>query len=230
MRFRAVLAAVALVVTGCSSVTPGRGTAANGPQPTTASTAPGAVPTTSALVTGPATTAAPVPSPSGPAPLRTVPVTGQDGTTYQVTVWAEDRITDCAAHAYGKIVQFLQQHPCAHATRRLLVVPLGGRDVAMSTITVSCATGPAPDHTYEYVGQFVKLENADGTGGMNDLLREGAYLPGAKAIPADEAFMVFSQDTVATVFDAWYLGGTTRSQDPALLALEQNLELTPVTA
>lgn len=230
MRFRAVLATVALVATGCSSVTSGQGAVANRQQPTASPTVPSAAPTTPAPMTTPVTTTQPVPASPSPAPLRVVPVAGQDGTTYQVTVWAEDRITDCAAHAYGKIVQFLQQHPCDHATRRLLVIPLGGRDVALSIVTVSCAIGPAPDHTYDYVGQFVKLENADGTGGMNDLLREGAYVPGAKAIPPDEAFLVFSQDTVATVFDAWYLTGTTRSQDPTLLALEQNLELTPVTA
>jgi hypothetical protein len=157
-------------------------------------------------------------------------VTGGDGTTYRVTVWAEDRIADCAAHSYGQVVAYFHEHPCASATRRLVTMRVGGRTLAMSAIAVTCATGPAPDHIYDYAAQFAQLEQADGTGGIDDLLRDGARLPGATAIPANEAFDVEAQDVGVFVMDAWYLGGATRSQDPALIALEQNLVLTALTS
>ena len=227
MRFLAAAAALALITTGCGSVTSGQGARASGPRPTAPTTVPDAAPSTP--VTAPATSV-PAASPSGPVPLRTVSVTGQDGTSYRVTVWAEDRITDCAEHSYGQVAQWFRRHPCRGATRRLLTLPFAGRTVALSAVAVGCATGPAPDHLYDLAAELARLERAAGTGSIDDLLREGARLPGYSAIPAAEAFDVESQDVGVFVMDAWYLGGPTAPQDPALVALEQNLVLTAVTS
>ena len=240
MRVGLVLTVAALAVAGCSSVTTGKGGRASGlaPASTAGSAAatgsgaavtppPGTGTATAAPGTGataPTTAAAPAPK-----PLRTVTVNADDGTTYLVTVWAEDRITDCAAHSYGKVKQYFTQHPCQGASRHLLTLRLQGRTVAMSAITVGCAAGPTDQTVYEYAAQFQKLEGEDGTGSIDDLLREGARLPGTTAIPAQEAFDVQGQDTAVFVLDAWYLEGTTHPQDPALLHLEENLILTPVT-
>ncbi|TAM91677.1 MAG: hypothetical protein EPN43_03850 [Jatrophihabitans sp.] len=230
MRMRVALAAATVLLTACTGVTAGSGTAGAGratpPVPGSASSQATSPRAPSSTVSDPVATA----SPSGPAvPLRTISVAAQDGRTYQVRVWAEDRIGDCAAHSYGQVVQYFREHPCRGASRRLITLDAGGRAVGMSVITVGCASGPEPDHVYDYAAQFAALERADGTGGINDLLREGAHMPGPSAIPANEAFEVQSQDVGVFVFDAWYLQGPTASQDPALIALEQSLVLTAAT-
>jgi len=76
----------------------------------------------------------------------------------------------------------------------------------------------------------VNLENAPGTGSINDLLRDGASMPGASGeIPPHEAFQVYSQDTGVTVFDAWFVHGSTPDQDPRLVSLEEDLFLSRLT-
>jgi hypothetical protein len=85
--------------------------------------------------------------------------------------------------------------------------------------------GPTSD-PYKYAGQFMKLEEQDGTGSIADLLREGYRLPsGPSAIPADEAFNVLGQDVGVVIWDAWYLDGPTPNNDPALMAMTQDLFL-----
>jgi hypothetical protein len=146
---------------------------------------------------------------------------------YDVTVWDSDDIADCSTHAYGAtMIRFLGAHPCRGAHRVLATVPLNGRTVALSLISTSFPG--TPTDPYATTAAFIKLEQADGTGAMNDLLREGGTLPGAQNIPSTEAFTVLSQDAGVTVFDAWYLGGRTADQDPALVALERNLYLSPL--
>ena len=125
------------------------------------------------------------------------------------------------------MIRFLGAHPCAGAHRVLATLPLHGRTVAVSAISTSFP--PTPSDPYATVSQFVRLEQADGTGAIDDLLREGGTLPGATEIPSTEAFSVLSQDSGVTVFDAWYLGSRTTDQDRSLVKLEQNLFLTPLT-
>ncbi|WP_375497582.1 hypothetical protein [uncultured Jatrophihabitans sp.] len=163
-------------------------------------------------------------------PKRRLTVTGSTTTVrYNVTVWDSDDIADCSTHAYGTaMIRFLGAHPCRSAHRVLATLPLNGRTVALSAITTSFPGTPADP--YGTTEMFIKLEQADGTGAVNDLLREGGTLPGANAIPSDEAFSVVSQDAGVTVFDAWYLTGRTMDQAPALVKLEQDLFLTPFTS
>lgn len=78
--------------------------------------------------------------------------------------------------------------------------------------------------------QFKKLEQRDGTGSINDLLREGHAIPGiASRIPEHEVFDVGGQDNGVYIFDVWYARGTTGDHDPALTKLVLDLYLTPLT-
>lgn len=149
---------------------------------------------------------------------------------YQAVIWASDTIRNCAAHAYGApMIAFLQSHPCGPTHRVLATVYVNGRDVDVSSIATSFAGRGA--RVYVPTEQFVRLEEANGTGSINDLLREGASMPGGTGqIPAHEAFQVLSQDTGADVLDAWYQTGPTRDQDPFLLSLEQDLFLSRLTS
>jgi hypothetical protein len=162
-----------------------------------------------------------------------VRVTGSStGTEYSVRILAEDHITDCAAHAYGaKLLTFLRAHPCASATRRLVTLSLDGTKVAMSIIAVSFPPAPesSPGGPSTYAGKFATLEEADGTGSMNDLLREGRRVPGLPAeLPSGEVFTVLSQDLQVAIFDSWYVDSATPSDSRPLKDLATDLFLTPV--
>jgi hypothetical protein len=109
----------------------------------------------------------------------------------------------------------------------LATVDDGGRTAVVSLIATSFA-GTAAD-PYAGGSRFKELEQADGTGSIDDLLREGHHVAGiATRIPAQEAFRVLGQDQGVTVFDAWWATGVTPDQAPALLALEEDLFLTPL--
>jgi hypothetical protein len=145
-------------------------------------------------------------------------------------VWASDTIRNCAAHAYGApMIAFLRAHPCGPTHRVLATVYTNGGPVDVSVISTSFAGRGA--NVYRPTQQFVHLEQANGTGSINDLLREGASMPGGSGqIPAHEAFKVYSQDTGVTIFDAWYQNGSTRDQDPRLVHLEEDLFLSRLAA
>jgi hypothetical protein len=213
-------------VTGTGSAAPIPTSSVHGfpsqPLSTTASTSTVVVPS-SAPVSSPAPS-----SPSTRPYEKAITFRGTTtGTTYRALIWDTDTITDCATHAYGTaMLHFLRQHPCDGARRVLATLALGGRTVDVSLISTGFA--PAGSDLYRSTAKFVKLELADGTGSVNDLLSEGGYLPGATKIPSDEAFDVLAQDNGVTVFDAWYASGTTKDQDKALLKLEEDLYLTPV--
>jgi hypothetical protein len=95
---------------------------------------------------------------------------------------------------------------------------------------VDASFGPIGQDPYAAAGRFIKLERANNTGSINDLLREGHAIPGiASSIPSNEVFQVVGQDNSATVLDAWYADGTTDPHDPALRDLETDVFLTPLS-
>jgi hypothetical protein len=224
-----------VAVTACSSSTvPGTGTAVAGPSTAVVSGFPSDPASTGASTTAPSapagsTVAGSTPAPSSSSSARpyekAITIRGTTtGTTYRALIWDTDTITDCATHAYGTaMLDFLRRHPCDGARRVLATLTLGGRTVDVSLISTGFA--PAGSDLYRNTATFVKLERADGTGSINDLLSEGGYLPGATRIPSDEAFDVLAQDNGVTVFDAWYATGTTTDQDKSLLKLEEDLYL-----
>jgi hypothetical protein len=178
-------------------------------------------PPTSAPVSSPTETTHPVPS----SPLRTLRVHAADGITYVVEIWAAVRNRTCFDHAYGQVmVEWLTRHPCSGLTRYLGTTTVGGRPVGFA----ESATGfpGRPGDLYGEAATFARLEQANGTGSLNDLLREGYRLPsGPTSIPSSEAFNVLGQDQGVTVWDAWYLDGPTPDQDPPLMTMTEDLFL-----
>ena len=223
------LAAAALVA-GCASTTNGRG-GAEVPTSATSSTTPD-FPIAPATSEPPLEATTPVAStsatstihPAPPTPVRTVTVNTHEGTVYLVKIWWDVRNRTCFDHAYGTIVNFLTTHPCSGLERYLATTTVNGRPVAFA----ESATGfpGTPRNLYGEAGRFSELEQANGTGSLNDLLREGYRLPsGPTSIPPGEAFNVLGQDQGVTVWDAWYLDGATPTNDPALIKMTQDLFL-----
>jgi hypothetical protein len=223
------VATTAALLAACSSTTGGQGTAevptrggSSTPDfPIAPATSETSTEPTKPEVSTPATsTIHPAPS----APQRTVTVQTED-THYVVKIWWDVEDATCFDHAYGDpIVSFLIRHPCSGLHRYLATTVVNGRPVG---IALSSTGFPGRPHDlYGEAGKFAGLEQADGTGSLNDLLREGYRLPsGPTAVPPGEAFNVLGQDQGVTVWDAWYLDGTTPTNDPALIKMTQDLFL-----
>jgi hypothetical protein len=223
-----VLLGVALL-TACSSTTPGRG-AAEVPTRGGSSTpdfpiAPATSdPSTEATTPEVSTPANSTIHPAPPTPERTVPV-HTEAADYVVKIWWDVEDETCFDHAYGdQIVSFLIRHPCSGLHRYLATTTVNGRPVGFA---LSSTGFPGrPRDLYGEAGKFAQLEQADGTGSLNDLLREGYRIPnGPASIPSGEAFNVLGQDQGVTVWDAWYLDGSTPPNDPALITMTQDLFL-----
>ncbi|MGX7828671.1 hypothetical protein ACTG9Q_26605 [Actinokineospora sp. 24-640] len=81
--------------------------------------------------------------------------------------------SDCATHAYGETRKFLTETPCAQLTRALFTTATwDGRTVFTSVAVVRMRTA-------EDAARLGDLVSADGTGSVNDLLRDQvATVPG----------------------------------------------------
>jgi hypothetical protein len=228
-----LLAAVATLA-ACSSTTGGTGQAGS-PPATAASSSPG-FPSTTPATTPPATSAPPTTATTSPIatetiirppskPLKRAVVHAIDGKTYVVKIWVDVKNDTCFDHAYGTpIVTFLTKHPCTGLERYLGTTAVNGRPVGFAE-SATAFPGTAQD-PYKWSGEFAKLEEQDGTGSINDLLREGYRLPsGPSSVPSPDAFNVIGQDQGVTVWDVWYLDGPTPYNDPALIKMTEDIFL-----
>jgi hypothetical protein len=130
----------------------------------------------------------------------------------------------CFDHAYGHVQTFLTEHPCRGLTRLLATTTVNGRPVGFAQSSTSIP-GTGTD-IYGNAAHLRQLELADGTGSINDLLREGYRLPeGPTSVPSPDAFNCLGQDTGITVWDVWYLDGPTPANDPALVKMTEDLFL-----
>jgi hypothetical protein len=233
-RAAAIAGAGALLIglTACTGdATSGNGTPAAGP-PTASSTV---APTSSSAAATASSAATSASATATPTPTSVVTITGS-GTlagTYPMSLWANDVITDCATHSHGTpIVSYFTQHPCRSATRRLWTTALNGRTLALSIVSVSAQVGKINENPdYQYAQQLVTLENADGTGSVNDLMREGKRIAGGgTSIPSNEVFSVVSQDGLVVIIDAWYLSGSTNPNDANVMNIETDLAFSDASA
>ncbi|MCW2496162.1 hypothetical protein [Jatrophihabitans sp.] len=159
-------------------------------------------------------------------PLSEVTVTSTDGKrSYDIKVWVQVNTSDCADHAYGtQVIQYLTAHPCHGMSRLLATTVVGGRPVAIAQSTVGFI-GTAPQ-VYQTAGNFASLVEADGTGNVSDLFREGYRIPdGPSKVAQPDAFEVQSQDSGVTIVDAFYLDGSTPENDTALVTMAKDIYL-----
>jgi hypothetical protein len=223
--FAAVLA-IALLA-GCSTTTTGNGSRSAG------ASSPSPVPSTSSAASsspaGTTSSSKATASPSASVPttaLRTENVTSVDGSTqWSIKVWVQDDTVNCEDHAYGaQVIAYLKANLCRGMTRLLAATTVGGRPVGIAQTLISFS-GDAPA-VYQTAGNFATLVSQNGTGNVNDLLREGKRFPNSGSQVGDpDAFNADGQDAGVGIDDVWYLDGSTPANDPALLALAKSLFL-----
>lgn len=226
-------ATVPALLAGCATATSGHAAPASIPGPVLTD-APASSPTAAATpaITAPGTPSGTDPTSAGPdkpsvtvvpapsKPIRVATVTAADA-TYTVEVWAQAQDKDCAAHAYGQpVIHYLLSHSCLGVNRLLATTTVNGRPAGIAQSTV--AFGGAQPTSYRAAGDFRALVSQDGTGNINDLMREGRRLPaGPDAVPSPDAFAALAQDNGVVIVESWYLDGPTPDNDPALVKMAQ---------
>lgn len=85
---------------------------------------------------------------------------------YSFEPGAADTTTECAAHSYGEVKQFLTQQPCTQLERALFLTEVDGKPVAVAVAEVTM-----PDT--DAAAALKAMTDTSGTGNVNDLLREG---------------------------------------------------------
>ncbi|MCV2490865.1 hypothetical protein OF117_16035 [Geodermatophilus sp. YIM 151500] len=132
------------------------------------------------------------PADPGPQPGATAVV---DGVTFTLQAVQVDRT--CADHAYGEVAAFFAGGDCTGLARALYSAELDGRPVVVSVARVRM-----PDTAAARALQG--LADTNGTGNVNDLLREGVRYPGGpEKLSGAEYASALSGPAVTIVESSW---------------------------
>jgi hypothetical protein len=124
-----------------------------------------------------------------------------------------DEITDCENHSYGRTKRSFKARDCLTATRSLATGQVSGRQTLFVSSRITMASAEA-------AASIKRTLDADGTGNLNDLLREGKKtFPGAPAKMPSSGYASVQKGTVVLVSEAGFIdGGPSSNSDPALRA------------
>ena len=128
---------------------------------------------------------------------------------YGFQVRLSDTITDCAQHSRGKVKASFRGENCVKATRSVGTGTVKGRKVLF---VVSRIEMPSPDAA----ARIKAVLDGDGTGNINDLLREGRRFAGGPRHMPSSGYASVQADEIVGVAEAGYLDGTSADSDPAL--------------
>jgi len=119
-------------------------------------------------------------------------------------------ITDCAGHSRGRTKASFQAENCVKATRSIATGQVGGRPVLYVVSRIEMATGEA-------AAAVKKILDGNGTGNLNDLLREHKTYPGAPFEMPISGYASVQKGKVVTVAEAGFVDdGRSSNTDPAL--------------
>jgi len=133
-----------------------------------------------------------------------------------------DVITDCAGHSRGETQASFKAENCLRATRSLATGEVGGRPVLFVVSQIEMATGEA-------AASIKQVLDGNGTGNLNDLLRDGKTYQGAPLKMPISGYASLQAGRVLTVAEAGFIdGGRSSNTDPALRsAAAQVAAMTP---
>jgi hypothetical protein len=143
-----------------------------------------------------ATTSAPAPTstPAGPAVGTTEVV---NGTTF--TLRAVEVDDTCQGHAYDAVAAFFASSDCTGLARSLWSADAGGQPAVVSLSRVTM-----PDVANAQA--LRSLADTDGSGNVNDLLREGVRYDGGPAKLSGAQYASAQQDTTVTIVETSWTG------------------------
>ena len=145
-------------------------------------------------------------SSDGKPPAAAVGTSAPAGYLVKVT----DVITDCASHSRGQAQVSFKAENCLKATRSLATGEVGGRPVLFVVSRIEMATGEA-------AASVKQVLDGNGTGNLNDLLRDGKTYPGAPLAMPISGYASLQSDKVVTVAEAGFVDdGRSSNTDPAL--------------
>ena len=128
-----------------------------------------------------------------------------------IRLQAATTITKCAPHAYGEVARYFSHTAeCASARRGLASAQAGARPVVvvLEAVTMRSATAAA---------NLKRLLDKDGTGDLNDLLREHVTYHGAPRTVPVTAYTSSLKGSTLFVTEAGYAdGGRSTATDPTL--------------
>ncbi|CCH86895.1 conserved protein of unknown function [Modestobacter italicus] len=147
--------------------------------------------------------AAPTTAPAGPAVGATEVV---NGTTF--TLRAVEVDDTCRGHAYDAVAAFFASSDCAGLTRSLWSADAGGQPAVVSLSRVTM-----PDVANAQA--LRSLADTDGSGNVNDLLREGVRYDGGPEKLSRAEYASAQQDTTVTIVETSWTGpaGTASALD-----------------
>jgi hypothetical protein len=123
-----------------------------------------------------------------------------------------DVITDCASHAHGQVKSSFDTQNCVKATRSLATGRVNGRPVLFVESRIQMASAEA-------AASIKQVLDGNGTGNLNDLLREGKTFPGAPGTMPASGYVSVQTGTVVWVVEAGFVdGGHSSDTDAALRA------------
>jgi hypothetical protein len=165
-----------------------------------------------------ATSTAPAPSTSdgGPAVGDTAVV---NGTTFTLQVVVAD--DTCQGHAYDAVAGFFASSDCTSLSRSLWTADAGGQPAVVSLSRVTM-----PDVANAQA--LRSLADTDGSGNINDLLREGVRYEGSPTKLSSAQYASAQEGTTVTIVESSWTG--TRGASSALDALASSaLSLPDIT-
>jgi hypothetical protein len=138
------------------------------------------------------------------------PPTAGKAMPYGYAVQASDTITDCAAHARGRTKAAFEAQNCVNAKRSLATGQLDGRRVLFVVSRVEMPSAEAAVSVRQVL-------DGNGTGNINDLLREGRTFPGGPAKMPSSGYASTQTGKVLVVAEAGYIdGGPSSDNDSGL--------------
>jgi hypothetical protein len=124
---------------------------------------------------------------------------------------ADDDQTNCTAHSYGQVQLFFARTPCISVHRSLLTTEQDGRNIVVAANTVTFGN-------LSQATRYLRLVTSDGTGNVNDLLREGVRYPGSPSKLPATAFASRQDGTRVLVAEAGFVDGRSDYRNPILRA------------
>ena len=129
---------------------------------------------------------------------------------------------DCAARSYGDVQVWLNQHSCTGLARSAYQTTVHGQPAAVAVAVVGFRDAATAK-------SFAEAAQTPGSGGVNDLVRDGSGWPGGPKSFDGGPYIVTADGTSVRLTEVVWISRASSSTDPALRQLAGTAAGLPVT-